>query len=62
MYEVLLIELNVFLPLLLYAILQYFPNSQAKQGGRFMTLVRLLGMIDFLGNLMKVLKAKYFIL
>ena len=58
--EVFLIELPKNLPLVIHGLLWDFTNKQATQGGSFLILLILLGIITLLDSLRRDLKEKWF--
>ena len=55
-----MIDLPEHLILVLHGILWNLRNRQAAQGGSFLTLMRLLGIVPFLGNISRDLKEQWF--
>ena len=59
-YEDFLINPHRCLPLVFHGLLRGLPNIQAMQGGSSLDLLRFLGIIPLLDNLMRYLKVKWF--
>ena len=59
-HEELLVDPHRFFPLALHGLLWDFPNIQSTQRGCFLELLRFLGIINLLDNIVKYLKVQCF--